>query len=40
MNKASFTIAIKSVKTALTKEFVTGKVYEDWAEQNIVLTNR
>jgi hypothetical protein len=28
------------VKTALTKEFVTGKVYEDLAEQNKVLTNK
>ena len=28
------------VKTALTREFVTGKVYEDQAEQNIVLTNK
>jgi hypothetical protein len=26
--------------TALTKEFVTGKVYEDKAEQNIELTNK
>ena len=24
----------------LTKEFVTGKVYEDQAEQNILLTNK
>jgi len=28
------------VKIALTKEFVTGNVYEDWTEQNIVLTNK
>ena len=28
------------VKTALTKEFVTGKVYEDQAEQNKLLTNK
>ena len=29
------------VKTALTREFVTGRqVYEDQAEQNIVLTNK
>ena len=28
------------VKTALTKEFVTGKVYEDLAEQNKASTNK
>jgi hypothetical protein len=28
------------VKTALTKELVTGKVNEDKAEQNIELTNK
>ena len=28
------------VKTAVTREFVTGKVYDDQAEQNIVLTNK
>ena len=28
------------VKTALTREFVTRKVYDDQAEQNKVLTNK
>ena len=33
-----FTVIL--VKTALTREFVTRKVYDDQAEQNIVLTNK
>jgi hypothetical protein len=31
---------VRLVITALTKEFVTGKVYEYKAEQNVELTNK